>query len=227
MLIIIVTIAILVISVVIHEYFHGWVAYKLGDSTAKDAGRLTLNPVAHIDPFMTIIMPILTFITFGIALGGAKPVPYNPYNLRDRKYGDLKVALGGPGSNFALAVFFGLIARLVPLASNVKIGITNLFFLREYDEIVAQMSGDFFISVFTLSIIFCIYNLLLMFFNLIPIPPLDGSKVIRPFLPANFQLWYYKIEPYGLFIILGLLYFGFFSFILYLIGITFTVIVGI
>src|SRR5574344_1057586 len=102
-------IIILIFSAVVHEYMHGWMAYRLGDSTAKDAGRLTLNPLAHLEWFGSFFLPLVMIIShMPFVFGWAKPVPYNPYNLRDRKYGDAKVGLAGPLGNFIIALFFGL-----------------------------------------------------------------------------------------------------------------------
>lgn len=226
MIIIALTIFILVISVVVHEVAHGWVAYKLGDQTAKSMGRLTLNPISHIDPFYTILMPILTFISFGFALGGAKPVPYNPYNLSDQKYGGLKVALGGPAANFILAVIFGLVARFIPFSFNAKIGLISAFFSQDFGFLLEQMHGSILASIFVMSIIFCFYNLLLMAFNLTPVPPLDGSKVLMPFLPYEWQVKFHRLEPYGLLILIALLYYGFFSFIMYIVVFFMRLIIG-
>jgi len=153
--IIIFQVIVLIFSAIIHEYMHGWMADYLGDPTAKNAGRLTLNPIPHIDIFGSIILPtILVLSNFGIVFGWAKPVPFNPNNLSDKKYGSAKVALAGPMGNFITALFFGMIMRFAPIAST---------------ELMSFLSIIVFI------------NLLLMVFNLVPIPPMDGSKVIMPF----------------------------------------------
>ncbi len=226
--IIILTIAILIISAVFHEYAHGWVAHKLGDDTAKNAGRLTLNPINHLDPVGSIILPLLlAFSGTGFILGWAKPVPYNPYNLRDPKYGDLKVAIGGPAANLIIAVIFGIVARLTPIAAGLKQTLVVGFLRGNNDYLLAQMHGSFITSVFVLAVIFCFINLLLMIFNLVPIPPLDGSKVLMAFLPYNWQIKMHKIEPYGFFIIIFLLMFGFFSLIWPLLIFLFSLIVGV
>lgn len=173
----------LVFSAIIHEYMHGWAAYQLGDSTAKDAGRLTLNPIPHIDPLGSIALPaILVFSGVGIVFGWAKPVPYNPYNLKDQKYGDAKVAIAGPAANLLTAVFFGMILRFAPISSPE---------FATFLAIIVQI------------------NLLLMIFNLVPLPPLDGSKVIMPFLPHNLQVQYAKLEQYGMFLVILFIWIGF------------------
>jgi len=228
MLILLFTIFALIMSAILHEYAHGWVAYKLGDNTAKDAGRLTLNPMAHLDFFGSILLPLLLILSkAGFVLGWAKPVPYNPYNLRDQKYGDLKVALGGPGTNFLLAILFGLVARLTPLSAMLKQSLIINYFGGNHDVLLNQMQGSMMTSIFVLSIIAVFINLLLMIFNLIPIPPLDGSKVLMTFLSADAKIKFHKIEPFGIFIILFLLMFGFFSLIWPALLFLFGVIVGV
>ncbi|MCG2700547.1 site-2 protease family protein, partial [Candidatus Parcubacteria bacterium] len=209
MLILLFTIFVLIMSAILHEYAHGWVAHKLGDDTAKNAGRLTLNPLAHLDPFGSVILPLLMiFSNTGFFLAWAKPVPYNPYNLRDPKYGDLKVAIGGPGTNFLIAVFFGLVVRLTPIAGALKqnlIGHYLLYLDKGYvaslEYLLDNMHGSILISVFVLSLIIIFINLLLMIFNLIPVPPLDGSKVLMTFLSADWKLRFHRMERYGIFII--------------------------
>lgn len=174
---------VLVFSAIIHEYMHGWMADRLGDPTAKNMGRLTLNPVPHIDPFGSILLPaILIFTNAGFVFGWAKPVPFNPYNLRDRKYGSAKVAVAGPLGNFIVALFFGLVLRFFP-------------------GIPPQAETLLYIIIFI--------NLLLMVFNLVPIPPMDGSKVIAPFLPRNAQAAMAGLERYGMFLVLLFVMIGF------------------
>jgi len=194
--IILFSIFVLIISAVFHEFAHGWVAYKLGDPTAKNAGRLTLNPIAHLDLFGSVILPLLlVFSNSPFFLAWAKPVPYNPYYLKDQKYGDLKVAIGGPGTNFFLALLFGLIARFISLPFILKQNIVLSFFQGDYGYLLGQMEGSVMASIFVMSIIICFINLLLMIFNLIPIPPLDGSKVLMTFLPSEWQLKMHAIAP--------------------------------
>lgn len=212
MQIIVLTIVILIMSAVFHEYAHGWVAYKLGDNTAKSMGRLTLNPINHLDPVGSILLPILLILSgSNFVIGWAKPVPYNPYNLRDARYGDMKVALGGPGTNLILAIFFGFIARLTPMAVNMKYALVNGFLSGDNDFLMGMMSGNFMAIIFVISVIACFINLLLMIFNLVPVPPLDGSKVLMTFLPHYLQVKMHKIEPYGFFILIFLLWLGIFS----------------
>lgn len=174
-------IIVLLFSAVFHEYMHGFAAYKLGDSTAKDAGRLTFNPIKHLDLFGSIILPLMLLISGSSFLfAWAKPVPYNPFNLRDKKYGDAKVAAAGPLANLAIALAFGLIWRLMPFVS-------------------LTFSG------FIATIIYI--NLILMVFNLIPIPPLDGSKILATFLPAEKRFRYLSLERFGLLFVLFFVFF--------------------
>ncbi len=198
--IVIFQIIVLIYSAIIHEYMHGWMAERLGDNTAKNLGRLTLNPIPHIDPIGSILLPFILLASgASFVFGWAKPVPYNPYNLRDQKYGGAKVALAGPMANLMVAIFFGMILRFVPLLN------PNM-------------------SYFIQIIVFI--NLLLMIFNLVPIPPLDGSKVIMPFLPAKIQEKYIILERYGLFLVFAFIWFGF-NLILPIIYFLFSLITGI
>jgi len=177
---------ILLFSVIIHELAHGYVAYSLGDPTAKYEGRLTLNPLKHLDLFGSIILPILLFIAGSPFLfGWAKPVPINPYNFRDKKYGEIKVSIAGPLSNFSLAIFFGLILRFLPAG------------------IVAYNQGIAIALGYIVSI-----NIWLAFFNLIPIPPLDGSWILFSFLPDTMQSFKNFLRQYGIVILVLLILFG-------------------
>jgi Zn-dependent protease len=180
------SLAVLLFSVIIHELAHGWVAYGLGDHTAKYAGRLTLNPLKHLDPFGSIILPLLLFIAGSPFLfGWAKPVPVNPYNFKDQKYGEIKVSIAGPASNLCLAIFFGLILRFIP------------------DSIVAQNPG----ITIALGYIVAI-NIWLAIFNLIPIPPLDGSWVLFNLLPVSMKNFESFLRQYGIVILVLLILFG-------------------
>ena len=154
---------IIVISAVFHEYAHGLVAYYLGDPTAKNEGRLTLNPLVHMDLFGTVILPLLLLFTSGFFIGYAKPVPYNPDNLRDKKYGSLKVALAGPLSNLFIALVLGLFLRFF-----AQLILTN--------SVIPPI-----LSTFIAYIV--ITNIWLALFNMIPFPPLDGSKVLYDLSP--------------------------------------------
>lgn len=192
-------IIVLVFSAIAHEYLHGWMAYRLGDSTAKDAGRLTMNPLAHLEWFGSFFLPlVMVFTNMPFVFGWAKPVPYNPYNLKDRKYGDAKVAIAGPLANLVIAVFFGLFLRFFP--------VFNLTF-----------SGLIAIIVYV--------NLVLMTFNLVPIPPLDGSKILATFLPDSWRVRYLSAERAGfIFIILFVMLAG--DIIMPVVNFLFKIIIG-
>jgi Zn-dependent protease len=166
---------VIVISAVVHEFAHGWVAWRLGDTTAKDEGRLTLNPLAHIDVFGTVIVPIISLLLGGVFLGWAKPVPYNPFALSDRRWGTLKVGVAGPASNFIVALILGLLLR------GVVSGIIPV------TAAAAELLG------------FVVYvNIFLALFNLIPLPPLDGSKVLGSLVPGFYRSLAY-MSAWGLF----------------------------
>ncbi|MCK4918709.1 MAG: site-2 protease family protein [Candidatus Pacebacteria bacterium] len=195
-------ILILIMSVVIHEVSHGYSAYLLGDSTAKNAGRLTLNPLAHLDFMGSIIIPFLAFISTGFVFGWAKPVPYNPYNLKNQRWGDAIVAIAGPASNFAVALIFGLIIRF-----SAYMGISSLLFLEAAQLVV-------------------LINLVLMIFNLVPIPPLDGSKILFSVIPYRYIKIREVIERYS-FILLIFLIFFLWKLILPIIFVLFSILTGI
>ena len=179
--------AILLMSVVIHEFAHGWMAFRLGDSTAKYYGRLTLNPIKHLDLWGSLIVPFMIFLFSGgqAIFGWAKPVPFNPRNLKDQKYGIAKVAAAGPSANLLIALFFGLILRFLPSYFFVSNGIIQIFSL----------------------IVFL--NILLAVFNLIPLPPLDGSKILFTFLPDSLKNIRIFLEQYGMFVLLFFIFFAF------------------
>ena len=171
---------VLFFSIVIHEIAHGSMALLLGDTTAKREGRLTLNPIKHIDLFGTIILPLLLLFAQGPIFGWAKPVPINPYNFKDQKWGMLKVSLAGPAANFLVAIFFGLILRFINLPDSLVIPFSMI----------------------------TIYNFLWAFFNLLPIPPLDGSHIIFSFFPRSWQNLKNFLNQYGIVILLFFIFFG-------------------
>ncbi len=197
------SLAILLMSVVIHEVSHGYSAYLLGDPTAKLAGRLTLNPLKHLDFFGSIILPFLLVITGSpFVFGWAKPVPYNPYNLKNQKWGSAIVGAAGPLSNILMALVFGLILRF---------GVDYHFIPSSFLDIVA-------------SIVFI--NLLLAVFNLVPVPPLDGSKLLFSVLPYSWRQAEYFLERYGIFVLLFFIFF-LWRFLLPVISLLFKLITGI
>ncbi|MDD5489944.1 MAG: site-2 protease family protein [Candidatus Moranbacteria bacterium] len=174
-----------IFSVIIHEVSHGLAALRLGDPTAKYMGRLTLNPVKHIDPIGSVLVPLITYFAGGFIFGWAKPVPYNPYNLRDQKYGPALVGVAGPVSNILIALVFGFFLRVLLVTGQVSA--------------VSQSAIG---SVFSFAIMI---NVLLAFFNLIPIPPLDGSKLLFTFLPISEETKL-RLEQFGFMFLLLVIY---------------------
>lgn len=177
------SIIVLIFSVVIHEVAHGYTALLFGDNTAKNQGRLTLNPLKHIDIFGSIIVPLLLILLPGnIILGWAKPVPYNPYNLKNRKWGELSVALAGPVSNLIIGTVFIILIKLAPLFG-LSSTVTVLFF------------------------VVVLINFVLALFNLIPIPPLDGSKVLLNLLPFHlYDKTLYFMQRWGIFLVFAFIF---------------------
>jgi len=172
-------IAILVMSVVIHEVSHGYAASFLGDQTAKYQGRLTLNPVKHLDFVGSFLVPSMAYFLGGFIFGWAKPVPYNPYNLKPGRWSEAMVALAGPASNICVAIIFGLLLRF-GVGSPAFIEITSIIVL---------------------------INIILAVFNLVPIPPLDGSKILFAIFPNKlFQIRAF-FERYGLILVLFFVFF--------------------
>lgn len=159
----------LIFSIIIHEVSHGFAAEMLGDPTARLQGRLTLNPIPHIDPIGSILVPAILFFSHaGFLFGWARPVPYNPYNLNNRKWGEAIVAAAGPGSNLIIAIAFGLIVR--------------------FGGVVLPF------SFIKLAGMIVFINIMLAFFNLIPLPPLDGSKLLKAMLPYRASLSFQRFE---------------------------------
>lgn len=201
--IVLIQIAVLLMSVVIHEVSHGLMANYLGDPTAKYAGRLSLNPVKHLDFWGSFLIPLfLLMFNSPFLFGYAKPVPYNPHNLKNKKYGPAMVAAAGPLSNLIIVLIFGLTLRFIPI--NYSPYLNNL------------------INIFAYIIIL---NLVLAVFNSMPIPPLDGSKIISAFLPYRLQSTILQMERYGIILVLFFIFF-FFQFISPVIFWLFKIIVG-
>lgn len=182
---------VLLFSVSVHELAHGWAADKLGDPTARLEGRLTLNPIAHLDPLGSIVYPVLLYLLSGgrFMFAWAKPVPINPYNFADARRGLMIASFAGPLSNFLLACGFAIIAR------------------------VALLLGSAGAFLFQLASTGVMLNLILGVFNLVPVPPLDGSKVLMGILPYEAAYNFSRLEPYGFIILFALLFLGAFRLI--------------
>jgi Zn-dependent protease len=192
---------VLLFAITIHEAAHGWAASKFGDDTARSMGRVTLNPVAHIDPFGTVLLPLLLVIMRAPVFGWAKPVPVNPFNLRNPRRDNLWISAAGPIANIIAAVFcliaIVFIKSLSPGASAFLMGRGGL-------------SGSIH-PLGSLILIFfygALINMYLVAFNLIPVPPLDGSGVLMGLLSEEAAQKYDRIRPYGFLIVLGLIYLG-------------------
>jgi len=185
-----ISIIILFGSIIIHEVSHGLAAFMLGDDTAKRRGRLKLNPLVHIDPFGTIILPLVLFFLFKFPFGWAKPVPINPYNFRNMKRDMGITAVAGPLSNFTIALLLSMIIRLVISSMHLSAASTIPVITQYLMAIMTQL---------------VIINLYLCFFNLIPFPPLDGSKFFGAFLPDSIYYKYVTQERIGMAIFVGLI----------------------
>ncbi|MDR0888945.1 MAG: site-2 protease family protein [Coriobacteriales bacterium] len=173
-------------ALVLHEVSHGFVAYKLGDPTAKFSGRLSLNPLKHLDPFGTVILPLALMVFNLPVFGYAKPVPYNPAYFKDLRKGELMVGLAGPCANLVMALVGALLGRVVMIAYPINPSV--------------------FYWVYYVFYIFAQINLVLLFFNIIPIPPLDGSSIIAPLLSDKALRKYYSIQRYALPVMMVLLF---------------------
>jgi Zn-dependent protease len=170
----------ILIAMAVHEFMHAYVGYKLGDSTAHDEGRLSLNPLRHVDPLLTVALPVATIVFFGVPILAAKPVPFNPANVKYEEFGAAMIAAAGPFSNLALAFAGALFAQFMAAGS------------------LADQVLQIFISL----------NVALFVFNLLPIPPLDGSRVLYAFAPKPLQDFLEMVEPFGFFIIIALVVMG-------------------
>ena len=183
----------IVFAITVHESAHAFVAYYFGDNTAKSQGRLSLNPMKHIDWVGTVLVPAIMILFTGFAFGWAKPVPIDWRNLRNPKTNMIWIAFAGPFSNLVMGIMWAIVLR-VALLSNI------------------EHNGVLFI-IFT-AVAGIMINTILMVLNLLPLPPLDGSRILSGLLPARLAIAYNKIEPYGFFIIMGLMILGFLGIIL-------------
>jgi Zn-dependent protease len=190
----------LIFAITLHEAAHGWVASKFGDNTALMLGRVTLNPVKHIDPIGTVLFPIITMLLSGFIFGWAKPVPVNFNNLKNPRRDAIFVALAGPISNFIMAILWAIIAKLM-----LMVFVSDAHPILKTTATFIHLSAQFGILI----------NCLLMVLNLIPIPPLDGSRVVSSLIPPRAAYYYEKIEPYGIWILLALLIFGVLGYVLW------------
>jgi Zn-dependent protease len=186
---IIIWFVVFLLSLTVHECAHAWAAERSGDSTGRYLGRVTLNPIPHIDIFGTIIFPLIAITTGGWMFGWAKPVPFNPYNLRDRRAGEIAIALAGPLSNFLLAAIFVVLYKVIFQSA-----------LLADDQL-----GDLTQPIYTLVNIGITLNIILGVFNLIPIPPLDGHHILRNLLPDSLAEMYAQIPSWMGFVLLFLL----------------------
>jgi Zn-dependent protease len=166
----------LVVSITLHEMMHAYAGLKLGDTTAHEQGRISLNPLRHIDPFATVLLPIITLVLFHAPILAAKPVPFNPDRLKFDEFGAAILAAAGPLTNLALAVIGGALAHV--FAGNI--------------------------DIFNILTIFVFLNIGLFVFNMVPIPPLDGSRILYAFAPDSVRAFMAQIEQFGIFIVFGL-----------------------
>lgn len=187
-------IVLLIVCLGIHEAAHAWVAWKCGDTTARDLGRLTLNPIAHVDLFMTIILPAILISTRGFIFGGAKPVPVDFHRLRNPWRDMSLVAFAGPLSNFLLAILFA-VARHFLIRTGFYNDAAATEFARQSDRLPSIMQAA------------VGFNVILAVFNMVPIPPLDGSRIMAYALPASLRPSYISLERFGLMIVMVLIFF--------------------
>jgi len=209
---IVISLFVLLFAITVHEASHAWAANKFGDPTAAALGRATLNPLAHIDPFGTVLLPLLLVLAHFPVFGWAKPVPVNPYNLRDPRRDNIWISAAGPLSNLAVAFvsFLGILLLKV-----VRPDIANFFSFSQENlpRGIYPLEGLFLVLYIAINV-----NTLLAVFNLIPVPPLDGSGVLMGLLPFEAAQRYEKIRPYGFIIVVGLIWLGVLNFIFRIIG---------
>jgi len=183
---------IIILSSIVHEYAHAWAAFRQGDLTAKYAGRLTLNPISHMDLWGTVILPLALLLSpIHVFFGYAKPVPINPYNFRDQRRGMTYVSLAGVGANFLVAILLGIITKFIPVQISIKTAIINAI---SSGYLVSPNSSDFFTNIFIFICAVIFINIWLGLFNLLPFPPLDGSKLLIALADINTSRYSRVIE---------------------------------
>ncbi|MFQ5949677.1 MAG: site-2 protease family protein [Nitrospiria bacterium] len=190
----------LIFAVTLHEAAHAWVADKKGDPTARMLGRITLNPIAHIDPFGTVLIPLMMLMMTGFIFGYAKPVPVNPNNLRRPKKDMAWVAAAGPGMNLFLAMISGILYRMILMVDPTLLFRGSLF------PSAGGFTSFFLYPLLEMCRFSVIINVVLMVFNLIPVPPLDGGRVLVGILPERQSLLVRRVEPYGMLLIVFLVF---------------------
>lgn len=206
------SITVLIMSVVVHEVSHGYAAYSLGDPTAKNEGRLTLNPLKHLDPFGSVLLPlILVLIRSPFIFGWARPVPYNPYNLSNQRWGPALVGAAGPASNIFVAFIFGILGFLLPLTASIReeLWVKFVFGFLTRQISLGVIGSNFVESVYAIFLLIIFINLLLAFFNLVPIPPLDGSKVLFALIGRHWPELEYFMERWGFMVLIFFIFFLF------------------
>lgn len=209
-----------------HEASHAYAANKLGDPTARLMGRMTLNPGAHIDLIGTIIVPIVLFILTRFVFGWAKPTPINPLNFSRPRQDSALVAFAGPASNFALATVVGLISRLLPISALEKTSIVYTALRGQWTSLFDLIGADVFSLIFLILAVIVVFNLILGIFNLLPIPPLDGYKILLGIVPKETAIRLSILEKYGTLILVIFIFF-FFQFLSPIIGAVLSILLNI